>query len=808
MSGLLRRLGLAAWLGAGLGPAIAPTASAADGVESFLKRHCYECHDADSRKGGLNLESLAPGGSEASAHDTWVRIHDRVVAGEMPPAKAERPPAAESAAFVEALAKDLRVQHAIRKGTVLRRLNRREYRNTVNALLGTDLDLTPYLPEDGRAHGFDTVGEALHLSSIQLQRYMEAAEAALNASWHEASRPETRKGRYGLGDDERSASAIGKSWLRRPDGAVVVFTSDRFPATFLPTFRASAAGRYRVKLTGYGYQTRRAVTFSLVTGSPERGGEQSVRGFHEFPPDRPGVVEVELGLGAGDALKILPFGLQGVDGHSPTKDGPDKYPGEGLALLGAEIEGPLLEEWPRRGRRALLGDARVREVPPRGPSSSARRDYRPAYAADVDDPRAAARAGLARFLPMAFRRPLRAGDMEPFVELVNGELAAGVPFLDAMRTGAIAVLSSPDFLFLREPEGTLDAYALASRLSYFLTRTGPDDTLLRLAETGELLRSEVLRAQTERLLGGANADRFVEDFCDGWLNLRDIEFTTPDKLLYPEFDDFLLFSMPRETRAFVGELFRANLGIAELIRSEFAMLNSRLATHYGLVGVEGPEIRKVTLPPKSRRGGVLTQAAVMKVTANGTSTSPVTRGVWVLERLLGITPPPPPPGIPGVEPDTRGARTVREILARHRSVESCNGCHRTIDPPGFALESYDVIGGWRERFRVMNPGSPRRLVPEGPKVRYRDGPAVDAAGQLPDGQRFGNFEEFRTLLLEREDDVARCVAEKLLIFGTGRPMGFSDRLEIDRIVAGSKTRKHGMRDLLHAVVASEIFRSK
>nr|MDQ3624296.1 DUF1588 domain-containing protein [Verrucomicrobiota bacterium] len=238
------------------------------------------------------------------------------------------------------------------------------------------------------------------------------------------------------------------------------------------------------------------------------------------------------------------------------------------------------------------------------------------------------------------------------------------------------------------------------------------------------------------------------------------------------------------------------------------MLNAPLAGHYGIPGVTGLAMQKIKLPADSRRGGLLTQASVLKVSANGSNTSPVMRGVWVLERILGITPSPPPPGTPGVEPDIRGAKTMREILDKHRTLESCNGCHRVIDPPGFALESYDVIGGWRDRFRSLGEGEPVKLEVEGRKVRYKLGPPVDAAGQLPTGESFKDFTGFQKLLLAGQDRVARCVTEKLLIFATGREMGFSDRTPITRIVTESKAKNHPMRDLLHLVVQSEIFRSK
>jgi hypothetical protein len=366
------------------------------------------------------------------------------------------------------------------------------------------------------------------------------------------------------------------------------------------------------------------------------------------------------------------------------------------------------------------------------------------------------------------------------------------------------MLCSPDFLFLKEPAGKLSDLQLATRLSYFLTRSTPDEALL----TAKLSQTDVLRQQTERLLKADTLERFVTDFTDGWLNLREIEFTTPDKQLYPEYDGLLLDSMLRETRGFITHLIEENLSLANIIHSDFAMLNHRLANHYGIPGVSGVDLQKVKLPAESHRGGILIQASILKVSANGTNTSPVVRGIFVMDRILGMEPPPPPPGVPGVEPDIRGATTLREQLAKHSEMESCQGCHRVIDPPGFALENYDVIGGWRERFRSLGEGEKVDLKVEGRKVRYRLGQPVDAAGVLTDGKTFQNLADLKNVLLADQDKVARCVIEKLLTFATGRPMGFSDRSEIDRLATESKVKGHAMRDLIHAIVQSEIFQSK
>ena len=767
-----------------------------------------DCHDADTKKGGLDLSSLSTDGTDAAAHKKWVRVYDRVVSGEMPPAKKPQPAANELKTFVATLGSDLTAKHAAQKGTVLRRLNRREYQNTINDLLGVNVDVMALLPEDGRAHGFDNIGEALSISGMQVQRYMEAAEFALNAALNYESQPEKTIEHASFASD-RNQNNIGKQWLQRDDGAIVVFNDGGFPSTVIPNLRAKAAGTYKLNITGYGYQTQEPVVFALISGSFDfRSADEIIHSFHELPANKPGTIEVTLHLKKGDGLKLSPQGLSGPDGHSPIKDGPDKYPGEGFALKEVTLEGPLIEQWPPRGKTLLIGDAALHEVAPEKPYLKGKRGYVPTFAAESSDPKGDARKHLPAFVTLAFRRPVSDAEVAPYLALFDAEFAVSNDYLGAMRTAAIGALCAPEFLYLKEPAGALDDFALASRLSYFLTRTAPDAELLKLASAKQLKQPNVLRAQTERLLKGDGLDRFVADFTDGWLNLRDIEFTTPDKLLYPEFDRVLLDSMLRETRSFVRELITANLSARNLIQSDFAMLNARLAQHYGIPGVNGLAMQKTALPADSKRGGILTQASVLKVSANGTNTSPVIRGVWVMDRLLGMEPPPPPPGVPGVEPDIRGAKTMREILEKHRSMESCNGCHRIIDPPGFALENYDVIGGWRDRFRSMGDGERVKAKVEGRNVRYKLGPPVDAAGALVTGQTFQNFSDFQQLRLASEDRVALCVTEKLLTFATGRELGFSDRVEITRIVSDSKARQHTMRDLIHAVVQSEIFRSK
>jgi hypothetical protein len=463
-----------------------------------------------------------------------------------------------------------------------------------------------------------------------------------------------------------------------------------------------------------------------------------------------------------------------------------------------------VDEWPSRGHRLLFGDLPVRPpIPPKGKNPNPR--FPVAWDVASNNPQADAHRLLPGFLSQAFRRPVSPEQVAPYLALFQTEWDQGANFREAMLAAATAALCAPDFLYLRESPGRLDAYALASRLSYFLIRSMPDEILSARAADQSLLQPEVLRNETERLLRHPNSVRMIHDFTDSWLNLREIDFTTPDKQLYPEFDGLLQDSMLRETRSYFQELLANNLLVTNFVQSDFAMLNQRLAEHYGIPGVAGNAIRRVELPAKSHRGGFLTQGAVLKVSANGTNSSPVVRGIYVLERFLGTVPPPPPPGVPAVEPDIRGAKTVRELLTKHRSTETCAGCHQLIDPPGFALEEYDVIGGYRTKFRALIVPGERGAIPG---TRYKLGQPVDSAGELTTGERFQNFSEFQNLLVRDPIRLAECFTEKLLTFGTGHAPNQAERAAVAKLVHAPTGSHLRTRDLIHAVVLSDLFRSK
>jgi hypothetical protein len=363
-------------------------------------------------------------------------------------------------------------------------------------------------------------------------------------------------------------------------------------------------------------------------------------------------------------------------------------------------------------------------------------------------------------------------------------------------------------LYLREPEGAEAHYAIASRLSFFLTNSRPDDILLGHAEQSRLRDSATLRSETDRLVEGTAFPRFVENFADYWLNLRRIQRDQPDIRLYPEyrFDDYLIESMRRETLAFVEMLFRENLPARSIVDTDFVLVNDRLAAHYGLPAISGSTLRKVELPPESPRGGLLTQAAILKVTANGTSTSPVVRGAWVMERLLGQAPPPPPASVPSVEPDIRGARTIRELLSKHTSEESCAACHASFDPVGFALENFDVCGGWRTRYRGLENGDMVNGIDRaGHDFKYTLAEPVDASGELLGGPQFRDARELRRILVADERQLAHNLLRQLTVYATGTPVRFSDRPTIQRILDQTAAEGYRARKLLHALIQSTIF---
>jgi hypothetical protein len=744
-------------------------------LQPYFRKYCADCHLEGTAKGGLDLAALSNNLQDAETLRRWVRIYDRVHVGEMPPPKKEHAGAGEQDAFLKSLSAGLTRADLARRKVILRRLNRTEYENTVRELFGVHVDVRDLLPEDASLHGFDTMGEALAASAELIQAYLQAADAVLDAAYGPEKEPKRVALKFPLLQDVKQH--LTDLFRETPDG-VAMFSSGYCPST-PRTFISKDDGTYHVRIHAKGYQSDRPVVMSVHAGDVivHRRAYHLV-GHYDLPTDQMSVIEFTERFGKGDTFHPMPFGTSG--------GGKKDHPGPGIVIGEIEVEGPL-EAWPPASRAVLLGGA----DPVKG---------------TLDD----ARGVLIKLLPRAFRRPVAADTVEPFLALVKAELDAKRPYREALRVGIKGVLVAPEFLFRKEPAagGNVDDYALAARLSTFFWSSMPDAALLQAAGRGELKTPAGLRAQTERLLTDPKAAAFTRNFTGQWLRLRDIDFTEPDRKLYPEFDELLKASMVAETETYFNEILKGDRSLLEFVDSDWAMLNRRLAEHYGVPGVEGLEMRRVELPKDSPRGGVLTQGAVLKVTANGTNTSPVVRGVWVLDRILGQPAPPPPAGIPSVEPDIRGTTTLREQLAKHRSVPSCAGCHSKIDPPGFALENFDVIGGWRTRYRSLGVGDRvDKDVDKYAKVRvqYKLGPPVDATGELPGGAAFKEIRDFKKLLLRDPDGLAGALTGKLLAYALGRNIGFSDRAEIARIVASVKPGNYGFRSLILEIVTSPVF---
>jgi len=789
----------------------------AKAVTPLFEDHCYGCHGDGEHKGDLALDKLALDFSTPQKLRAWIGVIDKMDSGEMPPKKKPRPAPAQVAAASGWLHAALYAADLHREQTegrvVSRRLNRVEYENTVRDLLAVETPLKDLLPDENTAFGFDNIGAALDVSSVLMERYLEAADLALDAAMPRTQRIESKTERYTYLDDDNLLKQLGdKTVLRRDDG-VVMFSSGYMP-TQLRKFRAPVDGLYHVRVSCYSYQATKPLVMVALGGDVVSGrGETHTIGFFDAPAEKPTVIEFTDRIPRNNTFKVMPFRLEA--GERARQTGVEEYEGPGLAVQWVEVEGPLAGEWPPASHTRLFGSLPLVALPDKNERGQKiyRKPTDPVFAVKSEQPEADAEKLIRNFVPRAFRRPVTEAEIAPFIALVKSRLTNGYSFEAAMRVGYKAILTSPDFLFLREKPGKLDDYALASRLSYFLWSSMPDAELLSLAQAGKLSQPAVLRAQTERLLASPKARAFTENFLGQWLDLRQIDFTTPDKKLYPEYDELLKTSMVRETQLFFEEILKHDLPVQNFIQSDFTMLNGRLAEHYDIPGVTGQDFQKVMLPPGSHRGGLLGQAAILKVTANGTNTSPVLRGKWILDRLEGRPPAPPPKSVAAIEPDIRGAKTIREQLDKHRDVESCATCHSKIDPPGFALENFDVIGGWRDRYRIV-PGKGQKaeyVAVKGDSSGFRKvalGLHVDASYAMESGETFHDVDEFKGLLLKDKEQIARCLTAKLLVYSTGAGIQFSDRPVIDDIVAHSRAKNYGLRAMIHEVVLSRVFRDK
>ncbi len=876
-----------------------------DEITAFTDRHCSACHNDVDREAGLDLTSLPFIPDNPTNFATWVKVHDRVQAGEMPPKEKRPPPATTRTAFARALAGTLtsaeRASLARDGRATQRRLNRYEFENALRDLFAAPwLQVKNDLPEDGEAQLYNKIGDVLDVSHVQMTRSLRAADLAIRQAMslelEHVENPTTKSKRYYARDEQtftrtfrgppdaerqafpvlgtkgdpevrayRAPLSVGEADPAKRDlEAVGWMRSNYHPFhTIWDNFRAPVAGRYRVRWSGYtiwvgpnGFTsrvTRKDGKTTLVDRLPQwfdpNGDDvspgrrnEAITIYAQGPTDirriggfdlTPEPAVNDLGtvwLAANESL--VTDAARFFRNRPGTAANPlaqqDGAPA--VAFRWMEVEGPLHDEATTAGYRVLFGNLPLRPMDKsevkiaaldqglaRGVSGAG--DYgrvvkirEVPVAVVTAHPKEDAERLLRAFMQRAYRRPVQEAEAQRYLGVITGQLVAGHDFTYAMIAGYTAVLCSPGFLYMEQEPGRLDDYALASRLAFFLWNSPPDPALLARAARGELRRPEMLQAETERLLSDPKSARFVEAFLDYWLDLRKLDATTPSNTLYPDYylDESLAEAALDESRLYFSELLRRDLPARLVVDSDFTYLNERLAQHYGVPHVAGGAMRRVTLPSQSVRGGVLTQASVLKVTANGTATSPVLRGRWITERIIGNEVPPPPSAVAAVDPDTRGAVTIRQQLEKHRADESCANCHSKIDPPGFALESFDVMGGWRDRYR----GDAKDKLPEigigknGWPFDFHFALPVDARGALPDGRAFNDVREFKQLLLKDEAQIARNLARQLTIFATGAPVRFSDRAAIEQVLTAAKSHGYGVRSLVQAIVASELFLNK
>jgi Protein of unknown function (DUF1592)/Protein of unknown function (DUF1588)/Protein of unknown function (DUF1585)/Protein of unknown function (DUF1587)/Protein of unknown function (DUF1595)/Planctomycete cytochrome C len=898
----------------------------ADDVAAFTDRHCSSCHNDVDKESGLDLTNLKYNPADADNFTTWVKIHDRVSSGEMPPKEKKRPEGAELAAFTQSVSASLIAfegETTSRLGrSVRRRLNRNEYESSLRDLLSAPwLLVKDQLPEDGEAAHFNKVSRALDVSHVHMQRYMRAADYAMRQVMAvKYSQPPTKTTRYyarnnfnfsnqdgnpdrgrfpvlDSGPDLPALSRIapltvGDADPERRDREAMAVTASHFWTGFQSNwnqFQAPVTGRYNLKLSGYTIwvgpngsrrpsnsflgNIMKAPPNTVVVVPPEwhrpnhadvtvgrryepvhvyaqfaRSGSSSRIGQIDLTPE-PNVYEmnnVMLTAGQGIIVDAVRFfrsrpGFTAIDHYTNKLAQRDGMPG--VAYRWMEVEGPLYDESTTAGYKLLFGDLplvktegdkpgvevevmRVAQPVPPGGAPGRGRGPQPAggrggaggivpVAVEVEsvNPDQDAERLIGGFLARAYRRPSTERELQRFVGLFKDRYKAGLGFAGAMLASYTAVLASQEYVYLDEKPGKLDDYALATRLALFLWNSEPDLALRARAGKGELTRPDVLRAETERMLADSKASRFVDAFLDYWLEVRRLYDTTPDIAIHNDYylDDVLLESSVEESRLFFTELLNKNLPARNIVDSDFTFVNDRLASHYSIDGVVGGKMRRIALPADSVRGGVMTQAIVLKVTANGTTTSPVLRGKWIMERVVGFEIPPPPAAVPAVEPDIRGAVTIRQQLDKHRADESCAGCHKKIDAPGFALESFDVMGAWRDRYRALNSAgqTPERgFGQNGWPLAFYYGLPVDPSGATADGRPYKDVREFKALLLQDEPQIARNFAKQLSVFATGAPVRFSDRAKIEQILQKTTSSDHGIRSILHEVIQSELFLNK
>jgi mono/diheme cytochrome c family protein len=821
-------------------------------VEPFLHAHCMECHGPEAQEADLRVDVDLTTDFLALANKArWEEVVNVLNSHEMPPEEKPRPPEEQVARVVDWITSQMvRAElHRRDSAIVMRRLNRHEYQNTIRDLLGVDVDVSGF-PQDPPAGGFDNNGQALSVSPLLMELYLDTARKILDRALVEGDQPPALRWRFqpesGNGDDNRvtydGQRVIVHGSQCRIDGDYKVMHHQSWDRHLnARDFALPHAGEYIIRIRAAGTIPDRAAVVASARKFHERRLEERMR---EKPDgERWYREEMERDLAHFEAHRMYGYGpprlklVQNLGGQPrviaefdvpASLDDPQVYEVRarfttekaGLTIEYAydlpkeienfwmqghdefarpelwvdwfEIEGPVYDAWPPSPHTRLLGN--------RLPSRAGER--------------AAAREVLSRFMREAYRRHVTNDEIEAKLVLFDAVRAESESYVQAIKTPLIAVLSSPHFLYLTEGRGStpvataaderhtprrLSDHELAARLSYFLWSSMPDEELNSLADSGRLSDAATLRTQVDRMLADPKSRALVENFTGQWLGLRDVGANPPAEDLYPQYDRHLELSMIGEGESFFAEILRHDLSVLNFVRSEFVVINERLARYYGIDGVRGDNFRRVAITPDSHRGGVVTQAAVLTITSNGTRTSPVKRGTWVLKNLLGIDPGLPVANAGEIAPQVPGIdrATVRQRLEVHRTLAQCARCHNKIDPLGFALENFNAAGAWRDQEGFGYKGRVNR-----------DDPFIDASATMPDGTEFVGVAGLQASLMEQEELFLGCLSAKLLTYALGRELGVADQVHVQAAVRQLQSDDDTLRSLIQFIVQSEPFQTK
>ena len=789
---------------------------AAEPFEGFLQKHCIACHGPKKSKGDLRLDQLSRDFKSGVDGQIWAEVVEKINAGEMPPEDEPQPTADEIGKVIAELDERIRTGRAARMAArppvAHYRLSRKEYQNTVYDLLGVRYDPAKpgELNEDTLWHGYERIGSQLSLSPSHVNRYYRAAEIVLDRAFPQQA-AETRKVRKTAAElryrgGETEYAALKRLGINRPLRYL------HFPGRVQPALSPNWLGRtgpehsglYKLRLQASGIRPPGGQPAHLSIG--KRTSEETVEGLIELditaPEDKPQVYEFEVFLEMPVQLHFAVVATDGVDRrggaafrnaissrayiftHSSetlllNPNAPQMFDDKGNGIFSTVIldwlewEGPLVTEAEKARRQGV--------IPPE--------DATPEMVAEH----------LQRFAERAWRRPVRAAELKKYLDSFQADREAGEKTAAAYRNALLRVLTSRNFIYLvegnPEPRERLTAPELASRLSYFLWSSMPDDKLFTAAKDGAL-KGDGLKQTVDRMLADDRINRFIDDFSRQWLQLHRVGMFPPDKKLYPDYDDWLETSMRNEPVEYFREMLTKNLPIESLIDSNWTMANARLCDFYGLPEPKTGGFHRVALKPEDHRGGLLTMGAVLGLTSDGTRHRPVHRGVWISETIFNKTPPPPPANVDPIEPvpPTGNKITIRQRIEAHAQNANCAACHRTIDPLGLAFDQYDAIGQWRTH----------ELVPTGVGAN----PLVDASGVLPDGRKFADSVQFKQLLMTDRDRIARAFIEHLCTYALRRVLTVDDRDDVQSIVETARKKQYRLKDIIQAVATSELFQKR